>query len=62
MDENRGVNKTLRLCDNYYKPEIIENENIFDGIIKSLTTQTSQIMDVNVIPDVSYKEVLISMA
>lgn len=55
MDENRGVNKTLRLCDNYYKPEIIENENIFDGIIKSLTTQTSQIMDVNVIPDLTHQ-------
>lgn len=54
MDENQGFNKSIHLCDNYYKPEIIEKDNTFDGIIKSLTTETSQMMDVNMIPDVSF--------
>ncbi|XP_051159599.1 peroxidase-like isoform X2 [Leptopilina boulardi] len=55
MDENQGFNKSIHLCDNYYKPEIIEKDNTFDGIIKSLTTETSQMMDVNMIPDVTHQ-------
>lgn len=52
IDDSQGTNKSLRLCDNYYKPEIIESGNTFDGIIKSLTNENSQTMDVNMIPDV----------
>lgn len=55
IDDSQGTNKSLRLCDNYYKPEIIESGNTFDGIIKSLTNENSQTMDVNMIPDVSYQ-------
>ena len=54
-DETRSVNQTLRLKDNFYKPHTIESDDVFDGIVRGLTTQSSQKMDINVVSDVSIK-------
>ncbi|XP_033217357.1 peroxidase-like isoform X2 [Belonocnema kinseyi] len=54
LDETGTVNQTLRLKDNFYKPQTIESEDFFDGIIRGLTTQSSQKMDINVVSDMTH--------
>jgi len=52
-DNFRQQNKTLQLAEHFFNPRIIEIEEVFDGLLRGLATQTSQKMDINLISDVS---------
>jgi len=52
-DNSRQQNRTLQLAEYFFNPRIIESEEIFDGLLRGLATQTSQKMDISLIPDVS---------
>ncbi|XP_011161795.1 peroxidase isoform X2 [Solenopsis invicta] len=54
-DNLRQQNKTLQLAEHFFNPRIIESEEIFDGLLRGLATQTSQKMDINLIPDMTSK-------
>lgn len=52
-DNMRQVNTTLSLAEYFFKPSVIETDEVFDGLLRGMTTQTSQKMDINIISDVS---------
>lgn len=52
-DEARKVNESMQLSDNFYNPRFIESEDVFNGLIRGLATQTVQKMDANLVSDVS---------
>lgn len=52
-DNSRQQNRTLNLAEHFFNPRVIESEDIFDGLLRGLATQTSQRMDISLIPDVS---------
>ncbi|XP_031834130.1 salivary peroxidase/catechol oxidase isoform X3 [Nomia melanderi] len=54
-DNTRRVNHTLSLVEYFYKPSIIESDEVFDGLLRGMVTQTSQKMDMNIISDVTSK-------
>ncbi|XP_076294511.1 peroxidase isoform X2 [Lasioglossum baleicum] len=52
-DNTRRVNSTLSLVEYFYKPSVIETDEVFDGFLRGMVTQTSQKMDMNIISDVT---------
>ncbi|XP_011872587.1 PREDICTED: peroxidase-like isoform X1 [Vollenhovia emeryi] len=54
-DNFRQQNKTLQLAEHFFNPRIIESEEVFDGLLRGLATQTSQKMDISLIPDMTSK-------
>lgn len=52
-DNSRQRNRTLNLAEHFFNPRIIESEEVFDGLVRGLATQTSQRMDISLISDVS---------
>ncbi|XP_076644739.1 peroxidase isoform X2 [Halictus rubicundus] len=54
-DNTRRVNSTLALVEYFYKPSVIETDQVFDGFLRGMVTQTSQKMDMNIISDVTSK-------
>ena len=54
-DNKRQINKTVSLAEYFYKPNIIESHEIFDGLLRGMATQTSQKMDISMIEDVTSK-------
>lgn len=52
-DNTRQVNSTLSLVEYFYKPSVIESDQVFDGFLRGMVTQTSQKMDMNIISDVT---------
>lgn len=54
-DNTRRINSTLSLVEYFYKPSIIESDQVFDGFLRGMVTQTSQKMDMNIISDVTNK-------
>ena len=52
-DNDRQVNGTLKLSEHFYKPRIIESEDVFDGLVRGLASQTVQKMDLHLVSDVS---------
>ncbi|XP_076681835.1 peroxidase isoform X2 [Andrena cerasifolii] len=52
-DNARHINRTLPLAEYFFKPNIIESDEIFDGLLRGMATQTSQKMDINVVSDVT---------
>lgn len=52
-DNFRQQNKTLQLVEHFFNPRVIESEEVFDGLLRGFATQTSQKMDISLIPDVS---------
>lgn len=43
------------MAEYFYKPNIIESHEIFDGLLRGMATQTSQKMDISMIEDVSMR-------
>ncbi|XP_014475720.1 PREDICTED: peroxidase-like isoform X2 [Dinoponera quadriceps] len=54
-DNLREQNKTLQLADHFFNPRVIESEQVLDGLLRGLATQTSQKMDISLIPDMTSK-------
>ncbi|XP_018392669.1 PREDICTED: peroxidase-like isoform X2 [Cyphomyrmex costatus] len=54
-DNFRQQNKTLQLVEHFFNPRIIESEEVLDGLLRGLATQTSQKMDINLISDMTSK-------
>ncbi|XP_018343646.1 PREDICTED: peroxidase-like isoform X1 [Trachymyrmex septentrionalis] len=54
-DNFRQQNKTLQLAEHFFNPRIIESEEVFDGLLRGLATQTSQKMDISLISDMTSK-------
>lgn len=54
-DDKRQMNKTVSLSEYFFKPIIIESDEVFDGLLRGMATQTSQKMDVSIIEDVTSK-------
>ncbi|XP_017883255.1 peroxidase-like isoform X2 [Ceratina calcarata] len=54
-DNNRIVNRTLSLAAYFFKPKIIASNDIFDGLLRGMATQTSQKMDSSIIEDITSK-------
>ncbi|XP_070162452.1 salivary peroxidase/catechol oxidase isoform X1 [Polyergus mexicanus] len=54
-DNSRQQNRTLNLAEHFFNPRVIESEEVFDGLLRGLATQTSQRMDINLIPDMTSK-------
>ncbi|XP_043269113.1 peroxidase-like isoform X2 [Venturia canescens] len=54
-DDARQMNSSLQLSDYFYKPRIIENDGIFDGLVRSLATQLANKMDINLVPDITHR-------
>ncbi|KAL6437081.1 hypothetical protein ACFW04_004997 [Cataglyphis niger] len=54
-DNSRQQNRTLNLAEHFFNPRVIESEDIFDGLLRGLATQTSQRMDISLIPDMTSK-------
>ncbi|XP_053983298.1 peroxidase-like isoform X3 [Hylaeus volcanicus] len=52
-DNTRQVNTTLSLVENFFKPSIIESDEVFDGLLRGMATQTCQKMDIHIIADVT---------
>lgn len=52
-DNSHQQNKTLNLAEHFFNPRVIESEEVFDGLLRGLATQTSQRMDISLISDVS---------
>lgn len=52
-DNARHINRTLPLAEYFFKPNIIELDEVFDGLLRGMATQTSQKMDISVVSDVS---------
>ncbi|XP_043667765.1 peroxidase-like isoform X2 [Vespula pensylvanica] len=47
--------KYLELSEYFFNPRVIESDAIFDGLLHGLSTQTSQKMDVSLIPEITSK-------
>nr|XP_050849210.1 peroxidase-like isoform X3 [Vespula vulgaris] len=47
--------KYLELSEYFFNPRVIESGAIFDGLLHGLSTQTSQKMDVSLIPEITSK-------
>ncbi|XP_011344830.1 peroxidase-like isoform X2 [Ooceraea biroi] len=54
-DNSRQQNRTLQLAEHFFNPRVIESEEVFDGLLRGLATQTSQKMDISLIPDMTSK-------
>ncbi|XP_012141528.2 salivary peroxidase/catechol oxidase isoform X2 [Megachile rotundata] len=54
-DNARMVNQTLSLAEYFFKPSVIESDEVFDGLLRGMATQTSQKMDVSVIAEITSK-------
>ncbi|CAL1685408.1 unnamed protein product [Lasius platythorax] len=54
-DNSRQRNRTLNLAEHFFNPRIIESEEVFDGLVRGLATQTSQRMDISLISDMTSK-------
>ncbi|XP_043257427.1 peroxidase-like isoform X1 [Colletes gigas] len=54
-DDTRQVNTTLSLTESFSNPSVIESDEVFDGLLRGMATQTSQKMDINIISDVTSK-------
>ncbi|XP_029047333.1 peroxidase-like isoform X2 [Osmia bicornis bicornis] len=54
-DNSRLVNQTLSLAEYFFKPSVIESDEVFDGLIRGMATQSSQKMDISVIEDITSK-------
>ncbi|KAM0726439.1 Peroxidase [Formica fusca] len=54
-DNSRQQNRTLNLAEHFFNPRVIESEEVFDGLLRGLATQTSQRMDISLIPDMTSK-------
>ncbi|XP_011136255.1 peroxidase isoform X3 [Harpegnathos saltator] len=54
-DNSRQRNKTLQLTEHFFNPRVIESEQVLDGLLRGLATQTSQKMDMSLIPDMTSK-------
>lgn len=52
-DNSRRQNRTLQLAEHFFNPRVIESEEVFDGLLRGLATQTTQKMDMSLIPAVS---------
>jgi len=52
-NNSRQQNRTLQLAEHFFNPRVIESEEVFDGLVRGLATQTSQKMDISLVPDVS---------
>lgn len=48
------MNSTLSLAQYFFKPSVIESDEIFDGLLRGMATQTSQKMDTSIVADVSF--------
>lgn len=53
MPSNSHQIKPLELSEYFFNPRVIESDAIFDGLLRGLSTQTSQKMDISLIPEVS---------
>lgn len=51
-DEARNKSESLRLQENFNRPEAIEKPGYFDGLIRGLATQPCQKIDLDVVSDV----------
>ncbi|KAK9306667.1 hypothetical protein QLX08_002745 [Tetragonisca angustula] len=54
-DNKRQNNKTVTLAEYFFKPTIIESDEVFDGLLRGMATQTSQKMDINIVEDITSK-------
>ncbi|XP_076230763.1 peroxidase isoform X2 [Calliopsis andreniformis] len=54
-DNARQTNSTLLLAQYFFKPNVIETDEIFDGLLRGMATQTSQKMDTSIISDITSK-------
>ncbi|XP_020300662.1 peroxidase-like isoform X2 [Pseudomyrmex gracilis] len=54
-DNSRQQNKTMELAEHFFNPRVIESDDVFDGLLRGLATQTSQKMDINLISDMTSK-------
>ncbi|XP_011256334.1 peroxidase isoform X2 [Camponotus floridanus] len=54
-DNSHQQNKTLNLAEHFFNPRVIESEEVFDGLLRGLATQTSQRMDISLISDMTSK-------
>lgn len=54
-DKSRRIVKSLELSEYFFNPRVIENDDVFDGLLRGLATQTSQKMDMSLIPDITSK-------
>ncbi|KAJ8676076.1 hypothetical protein QAD02_011862 [Eretmocerus hayati] len=52
-DNDRKINDSVRLSDFFYKPRTIESNDVFDGLIRGLATQSAQKMDSHLVSDVT---------
>lgn len=59
MPGNSHQIKPLELSQYFFNPRVIESDAIFDGLLRGLSTQNSQKMDVSLIPEVSIYFVLL---
>ncbi|KAG7204449.1 hypothetical protein KM043_004884 [Ampulex compressa] len=53
MDSTRRLTSTLQLAEHFFKPNVIETNEVFDGLLRGLATQTSQKMDVSLTSDIT---------
>ncbi|XP_012227185.1 peroxidase isoform X3 [Linepithema humile] len=54
-DNSRQQNRTLQLAEHFFNPRVIESEEVFDGLVRGLATQTSQKMDISLVSDMTSK-------
>lgn len=54
-DEDRLLTGTLRLHEHFSKSRVIEDPDILDSLIRGLTAQGAQKMDINLDPDMTHK-------
>ncbi|XP_015434443.1 PREDICTED: peroxidase-like [Dufourea novaeangliae] len=52
---SRQINNTLSLVEYFFNPTVIESDEIFDGLLRGMATQTSQKMDMNIISEITSK-------
>ncbi|XP_047347771.1 peroxidase-like isoform X2 [Vespa velutina] len=55
MPNNAHQIKPLELSEYFFNPRVIESDAIFDGLLRGLSTQTSQKMDISFIPEITSK-------
>ncbi|KAF3430719.1 hypothetical protein E2986_12643 [Frieseomelitta varia] len=54
-DNKRQNNKTVTLAEYFFKPTIIESDEVFDDLLRGMATQSSQKMDINIVEDITSK-------
>ncbi|XP_014616357.1 PREDICTED: peroxidase-like isoform X1 [Polistes canadensis] len=54
-DNSRLSAKSLELSEYFFNPRVIESDEVFNGLLRGLSTQTSQKMDISFIPEITSK-------